>query len=707
MLNNIVYYMTDGYWENTGEKRRKFDIQPGGTLAVNIIALTPEGQQLARWALDSWSHISGLGFQEVTHNNAHITFDDNEPNAFSYHVSISDEGYIVSARVNVSTNWLYQFGTGIDSYSFQTYIHEIGHALGLGHPGPYNGVFPDFLTETVSFYDSWQTTVMSYIDQSKNFFTPASYAHVVTPMIADIMAIHKLYGAPDSVNAGNTTYGYNSNTGTYLDEYFRVWTGEGNPFRYIDLADIHQPAFLDVDYDGDIDMVTLNHARDTFFVYDNIGTSTTPLFRYQKSVYWGNPIQDYAFIDIDGDGDTDIVIADNTGIYLEINSPDNQPPQLVIAGYYVGKFELSDMDGDGDFDFIETLGNQVYYAENIGTASVPDFAETFPVFTLGHDIHDFKIIDSDADGDHDFVAVDSTGGIYLYENTGSSTTPLFTADEYYYFGNPLDSRLYGSVPTKIVRELTFADLDNDNDLDFVSIDNSNSIQYFENIGTAKEFYFVPTSFNRETTITIYDTGGTDRLDFRTDVYDQWIDLNPPNPSNVYGLIGNLVIAHDTVIEIVVAGRGDDTVFGNEANNVLNGYYGNDLLFGNDGNDTLRGSAGDDLLRGDRGNDQLTGGTGADVLVGGLGDDRFYFSPNDGDYRDEIVDFTRGKDRIDLSDFDTIHSVQDIIWYDHGVDGKDALLDLTGHGGGEVVLTGYDEEYIYDSDFIFTDSVTVA
>ena len=53
MLENIVDYLTDGYCESTGSTRRKFDVQPSGTLTVNITALTPEGQQLARWA---WRH---------------------------------------------------------------------------------------------------------------------------------------------------------------------------------------------------------------------------------------------------------------------------------------------------------------------------------------------------------------------------------------------------------------------------------------------------------------------------------------------------------------------------------------------------------------------------------------------------------------------------------------------------------------------------
>lgn len=696
----IVHYLTDGYWEGTGRTRRKFDVQPGGTLNVNITALTSEGQQLARWALESWSNVTGIQFEEVSHSDAHIMFDDNGDGAGSSSSVV--DGTIISSHVNVSTGWLDQYGTGIDSYSFQSYIHEIGHALGLGHPGPYNGDFPNFLTETVSFSDSWQTTVMSYIDQSKNFFTPASYAQVVTPMIADIMAIHTLYGTPDSVNSGNTRYGYKPNTGTYLDEYFQLWSGEGNPFSGIYITDIRQPTFGHFDEDDDIDFVSLNYDKTWFYLFDNVGTTANPVYELKDKYYWGNTVLDYAYGNLGGDSTEELLIIDNTGLYLVTYTPEPEV-NLLVEGTYIGKFELADMNGDNLLDIVDVYDKKMEIYLNVGTTQTPDFG-LYPsvtlTFTIG--ITDFKLEDLDADGDPDMLMIDPTGGISVMENLSAGN--LFQFKSVAYYSSPVADATYGDVLERAARDITFVDMDNDSDLDFIAIDNANNIHYFENVGTALEFDYVPTSFNRSTTLTIYDTGGTDWLDVRTDRDDQWIDLTPASPSSVYNMVNNLIIAHDTIIENTFAGYGDDVVFGNTANNRLyGGYAGDDYLFGNDGDDTLWGLSGDDLLRGDRGNDRLIGGHGADTLVGGLGNDTFVFSPGDGVYDDRIVDFRNGDNTIDLSAFDTIDSVDDFGYLYYDETEVDTYLDLTEHGGGKIILLGFTDE-ISASDFIFSDTV---
>jgi VCBS repeat-containing protein len=62
-------------------------------------------------------------------------------------------------------------------------------------------------------------------------------------------------------------------------------------------------------------------------------------------------------------------------------------------------------------------------------------------------------------------------------------------------------------------------------------------------------------------------------------------------------------------DIVLAGEGQDTLYG---------YNGNDRLFGQGGDDRIYGGAGDDLISGGAGNDVLYGEAGADTYVFGRG-----------------------------------------------------------------------------------------
>lgn len=205
-LPQIANYLTATYW---GGAVQKFNVPVGGVVTVDLRELDASYQAFARTALQTWSDVTGLRFTEST-SGIQIRFTET-PNDGAWSSSTQSSGYTLAAIVNVEPNW------ASDAYTLQTFIHEIGHALGLGHAGPYNGT-ATFGEDNVYANDSWQATVMSYFDQIDNTFVDASFAYLLTPMLADVIAIRALYNTAGTTRTGDSVYGYASSAGGIFTE---------------------------------------------------------------------------------------------------------------------------------------------------------------------------------------------------------------------------------------------------------------------------------------------------------------------------------------------------------------------------------------------------------------------------------------------------------------------------------------------------------
>ncbi|WP_292992678.1 M10 family metallopeptidase [Nitrosomonas sp.] len=178
-------------------------------------------------ALQQWANVANLNFIKVAETPSDVgdirtayTEDPDESTlAWSYLPSNSPK----SGDIWMNTQSLLNFENWTPgTISFETLLHEIGHALGFKHPF----ANPDDPTEETlpPALDSIMHTIMSYTYSNLQGEEGNEFSfHPTTPMVLDIAAMQYLYGANTHYHAGNDTYTYND-ANTYNEA---IWDASG------------------------------------------------------------------------------------------------------------------------------------------------------------------------------------------------------------------------------------------------------------------------------------------------------------------------------------------------------------------------------------------------------------------------------------------------------------------------------------------------
>jgi len=256
------------------------------------------------------------------------------------------------------------------------------------------------------------------------------------------------------------------------------------------------PKFADIDGDSDLDLY-VGGSSGNIAIFTNDGTG---VFTAAGNVQAGGidiMLSNYsslAFADIDEDGDIDLFVGnynygtitkftnDGTGVFTSAGLVQADGIDIDLTNY--PNFTFSDLDEDGDLDLYvgERYNSHINVFLNNGSG-VFTSSGLFQADGADLTISQYALpafADIDEDGDLDLYVGDWYGGIHVFSNDGSG---YFSAESDLEYVTPINFGYYTAC--------TFADIDEDGDLDLYLGGQFGKVYQYQNTGDGS---FVPLAF---------------------------------------------------------------------------------------------------------------------------------------------------------------------------------------------------------------------
>jgi hypothetical protein len=302
-------------------------------------------------------------------------------------------------------------------------------------------------TRTEAKFDSFIQNFPQNNPVDLHVFPAAYYEDVDFDGVKDLLVSPNTYDNSDKLTNFRQSVWFYKNVGTENNPNFTLISKDFLQSQMLDFGEYAKPVTVDVDNDGDIDLLVANGGslqtdksyKTQLFYYENIGTTAQPNFVLRNENLWN-------FLSING-------------LYLRPT--------------------FADLNNDNALDLIFTIANQqnatnLYYVLNENTAQQAlnfDLTKrkTFEINTTFRPFDEPLLVDINSDNRKDLLLGRLRGNVEYWENTGNFSFTLQNEN----VGNLLANNAS-------LMSLATADLNNDGKLELITGNNKGELQVYNN-----------------------------------------------------------------------------------------------------------------------------------------------------------------------------------------------------------------------------------